>query len=112
MDLNLDRVRANVETAGTEDLLDRATVFRAGMEPEALDIIDEELRKRGVTAGEVADHAQRRQEEGLLDADGAPLRCARCSRPAVVRRWRWGKLWGVLPMFPRRMALCAEHAGE
>ena len=32
MELNLERVRRNVEQASTEDLLDRATVYRAAME--------------------------------------------------------------------------------
>ena len=50
METNLDRVRANVQAASTEDLLDRATVYREGMEPEALDLIEAELRRRGVTA--------------------------------------------------------------
>ena len=39
MELDLERVRANAQQASTEDLLDRATVFRDGMEPEALEII-------------------------------------------------------------------------
>ena len=42
MRLDLDRVRANVRAAGTEDLMDRSTVWRDGMEPEALDIIEED----------------------------------------------------------------------
>ena len=35
--LNLDRVQANVRKADLEDLLDRATVYRNGMEPAALE---------------------------------------------------------------------------
>jgi hypothetical protein len=31
MNLNLDKVRENVRRADTEDLLDRATVYRQGM---------------------------------------------------------------------------------
>ncbi len=112
MQMNLDRVRANVRAASTEDLLDRATVYREGMEPEALAIIDEELRERGVTPGEIVDHAQLRQQQTVAGRDGLALRCIRCSRPAVVQRWRWHRLWGVLPLFPRWVALCEEHAEE
>src|SRR3954453_4314818 len=45
--LDLDRVRQNVLRATDEDLLDRATVYRRGMEAAALDIIDAELAERG-----------------------------------------------------------------
>ena len=34
--LDLERVQANVRKADMEDLLDRATVYRNGMEPDAL----------------------------------------------------------------------------
>ncbi len=112
MEMNLDRVRANVQAASTEDLLDRATVYRDGMEPEALAIIDEELRERGVTPGEIFDHAQQREQQTITGRDGLALRCCRCSRPAVVQRWRWHRLWGVLPLFPRWVGLCEEHAEE
>ena len=39
---NPERVWQNAREASTEDLLDRVTVYRAGMEPEALEIIEEE----------------------------------------------------------------------
>src|SRR5262249_25099597 len=61
MELDLDRVRTNVRSATTEDLLDRATVYRAGMEPEALDIIEAELEARNVTTAEIRDHEERRR---------------------------------------------------
>ena len=44
--LDLDRVRQNIRQATTEDLLDRMTVYRAGMEEEALELIADELRSR------------------------------------------------------------------
>jgi hypothetical protein len=110
MEMNLDQVRVNVQAASTEDLLDRATVYRDGMEPEALAMIDEELRKRGVTPGEIFDHAQQRQQHAISGPDGLALRCWRCQRPAVMQRWRWQRLWGKLPLFPRRVGLCEEHA--
>jgi hypothetical protein len=110
MEMNLDRVRANIQAANTEDLLDRATVYRDGMEPEALAIIDAELRERGVTAGELFDHAQQRHKEAIPGQDGLAVRCYRCTRPAVAQGWRWHRLWGVLPVFPRWVGMCEEHA--
>jgi hypothetical protein len=112
MEMNLDRVRADVQAASTEDLLDRATVYRVGMEAEALAIIDEELRQRGVTAGELFDHAQQRHSRAIPGRDGFAMRCCRCKRPAVVQGWRWYRLWWVLPLFPRWVGLCEEHAKE
>jgi hypothetical protein len=108
MKLNLEAVRADVARATTEDLLDRATVYRDGMEPEALALIDAELRARGVGEAEVAAHTAK--GPALRDADGLPLRCARCSRPAVTVVWGWHRLFGLLPLFPVRRPLCAEHA--
>src|SRR4051812_10344167 len=93
MRIDLERVRANVREAATEDLLDRATVFRAGMEPEALPIIDEELQRRGVGPAELAEHAERRKN-ALTGADGLALRCQKCDRPAVYRAWGLHRLWG------------------
>ncbi len=108
LELNLERVKTNVQKADTEDLLDRATVYRDGMEPAALELIDAELRARGVSAAEVASHRERRART-IGGADGLPLKCEECSRPAVARRWGWHRLWGRLPVFPRRMAFCEEH---
>jgi hypothetical protein len=106
--LDLERVRANVRKADVEDLLDRATVYRNGMEAEALELIDAELRARGVEAAAVAAHRERRSAT-LYGADGLAVRCARCIRPAVARRWGWHRMWGALPLFPRRLAFCGEH---
>jgi hypothetical protein len=109
MRLDLDRVRQNVQQATTEDLLDRATVYREGMEPEALDIIEAELRRRGVRAAEMARHEEARRERALVDAEGRPVRCQKCHRPAVVETWGWHRLWGLLPIFRCRFAWCEEH---
>ena len=34
------------------------------------------------------------------------------SQSLVWRGWTMHKLWGLLPLFPRRVALCAEHLHE
>jgi hypothetical protein len=107
--LDLDRLRDNVRRANTADLLDRVTVYRQGMEAEAIEIIEAELRSRGVTAAAQVDHEQGRGAV-LRDADGLVVRCDRCAAPAVVRVRRWHRLLGLLPLFPRWLPLCAEHA--
>jgi hypothetical protein len=106
---NLDRVRTNVRQATTEDLLDRITVYRGGMEPEALELIAEELRDRGAHDEHIAAHAERRQRETKYGPDGTAVRCSRCHRPAVAEGWGWHRIWGKVPMFPRFYYYCAEH---
>jgi len=108
-ELNLDRVRDNVAKATTEDLLDRATVFRAGMEPAALAIIDEELKRREVTSTLIQHHWENRRSN-VLSQDAVAQRCSYCERPAIVQRWGWFKLFRRLPLFPWRTRLCDEHA--
>jgi hypothetical protein len=108
MNVLLERIRANVRSATTEDLLDRVTVYRAGMEPEALEIIEEELRQRNITEVDIAAHREQRQ--GLVMApEGWPLRCSRCQRPAVAEAQEWHRIWGLIPVFPRRVPYCPEH---
>jgi hypothetical protein len=109
MRINLKSVRDNVHQAATEDLLDRATVYREGMEAEALDLIEQELQERGVSRDTIVEHERKRRQEVLFDTQGTALKCYRCRRPAVVASWGWHRLWGVLPLFPRRFVRCAEH---
>ena len=78
------------------------------MEPAALELIDAELRARGVGAAEIAAHRERRLGT-IYDGDGLALKCEKCRRPAVARKWGWHRLWGVLPVFPRWKAFCEEH---
>lgn len=104
-----DKVRENVRRADTEDLLDRATAYRVGMEPEALDLIEAELERRGVSAAAVAEHGRRQQGQWLLDADGAARMCSFCRRPAVAEGWAWHRLFRLVPALPRRCRYCAEH---
>jgi hypothetical protein len=108
MDFNLDRIRINVRQAGTEDLLDRVTVYRAGMEPAAIDLIEAELHSRGVTPEQIEAHEADRRRTILPSAD-IPFRCSLCDRPAVERAWDWHRLWGILPVFPRVFYYCSEH---
>jgi hypothetical protein len=108
MQMNLERVRQNVAKATTEDLLDRCTVYRAGMEETALPIIDAELRRRGVTADEIHTHWETKRASVLMSGPTA-RRCSFCERPAVSRGWAWHRLWGKIPLFPRIFLFCEEH---
>lgn len=108
----LVRVRANVAKSSTEDLLDRVTVYRDGMEPDALDLIEAELRRRGIGVETITAHEAGRRATMKTDADGQPRLCHACRRPAVVVRWVWFRAWGLLPLFPLRAGFCAEHAAN
>lgn len=110
MELNLRRVAEFIHRADTEELLDRVTVYREGMEPAALDLMEGELDRRGVTRPEIADHAARRRATAIMLPDGTAMRCSFCSRPAVVQRRRWHRLFGVMPIFPKMFAYCEVHS--
>jgi hypothetical protein len=107
--LNLDRVRQNVHQAATEDLLDRITVYRAGMEEAALDLIEEELQSRGITPDQIHAHEESRHREIGLLPDGTAVRCSFCHRPAVAEGWGWHRLWALVPIFPRYFHYCSVH---
>jgi len=104
-----ERVRRNAENAATDDLLDRVTVYRSGMEPEALVLIEAELRSRGVTAADIKEHAVERSQQTIPLHDGTVRSCSFCHRPALAEGWRWHRLWRVLPVFPRYVFWCAVH---
>ena len=104
-----ERVLANVRHAETEDLLDRITAYRAGMEPAAIAIIETELRDRGVTPAEIAAHDARCRQETIYLQDGTAARCHFCHNPAVAQGWGWHYLWGNVPVFPRFFRYCREH---
>jgi hypothetical protein len=109
MQADPQRILLNVRQASTDDLLDRATVYRGGMTAEALEMIEAELRDRGVTPEQVEAHAERCRREVIVLSDGLPARCSFCGRPAVARGWGWHRLFGRLPLFPRRFYYCTEH---
>jgi hypothetical protein len=117
MQFDAQRVRENVRQATTEDLLDRITVYRAGMEPEAVEIIETELARRGVDADAIEAHACQRGFESIMLPDGTAQSCSLCHRPAVAQGWGWHWLspmiWGkrrpLFPIFPRWYYWCLEH---
>lgn len=111
MDVPLRAIAEYIRRAETEELLDRVTVFRELTEPAAVDLMENELSRRGQTPERIDEHDRLRRESALVGQDGTALRCWRCARPAVVWRWRWHRLFGRLPLFPRRVRECADHAG-
>lgn len=109
---DVKRIRQNAHEADTEDLLDRVTVFRQGMEPAALDLIETELRRRGVTLAQIDDHSAQRQALVLWLPDGTAARCSFCERPAVADARTWHLVFGLIPLFPYRCYYCDLHQPE
>lgn len=112
MEWNLRRVAEYIRRADTEELLDRVTVYREGMEPAALDLMEGELDRRGVTRTEIAEHDGRRRETAIMLPDGTAMRCSFCSRPAVAQERRWHRLFGRVPVVPKVFAYCEVHSAE
>jgi hypothetical protein len=106
---NAEKCLAEVSKAETTDLLDRITAYRLGMEPQAIEIIEHELERRGVSGAEIAARGEECRRECTFDRNGVALPCSRCRRPAVVAVMGWHRLWGVLPLFPRRQHYCDQH---
>jgi hypothetical protein len=109
MNLDLRAVAANIRKAETEDLLDRVTVYRDGMEPAAVDLIEGELSRRGLSPEEIAEHDRRRREEVVFRDEGTVVKCSFCHGPAVWVGWGWHRLWGWVPVFPRILTRCERH---
>ena len=110
MEANAKKLLLNIRLADTEDLLDRVTVYRAGMEPDAIDMIVAELSRRGVQAAQIAEHAEICRNECLFDADGTAKMCSLCRKPAIMEGWGWHRVMGKLPLFPRWRRYCKKHA--
>jgi hypothetical protein len=109
MELDLDRVRSNAKEAETEDLLDRVTVFRGGMDEEALPVLEAELRSRDIGEDQVQAHFESLELVVMWERPGLAYRCAFCERPATQQEWRWHRLLGLIPIFPRLVFCCPAH---
>lgn len=109
MEFRRDRVQENVRQASTEDLLDRATMYSAGMEPDALDMIQNELRDRGVSAADIRRYDQEMRPIVLFDDRGVARVCCQCRRPAVFVQKEWHQLLGLIPLFPIQGYYCDRH---
>jgi hypothetical protein len=117
MEFDRQRVLKNVRDATTEDLLDRVTVYRVGMEPAALAMIEAELEQRGIDIDAIEAHACERNFEAILYPDGTAVMCNYCHRPAVMGQWGWfwsrwmiwGKKRNLFPLWPRYCYYCSVH---
>src|SRR3954470_16063010 len=111
MRLDLRRVGEFIRRGETEELLDRVTVYREGMEPAALDLMEGELDRRGVTREQIAAHGEERWQTAIRLPDGTAMRCSFCNRPAVATSRGWYRIFrGRLPVFPRVFARCTLHS--
>ncbi|QJW94098.1 hypothetical protein [Frigoriglobus tundricola] len=127
MDYDLKRVAEYIRSAETEELLDRVTVYREGMEPAALDLMEGELDRRGVSVAQIAAHDAKQRTGAIMLSDGTARRCSFCDRPAVQQARGWHRLrlrvpFAALfigrgsaplgfsvPLFPRVFAYCSFH---
>ncbi len=109
MKLDLEAVAAWIRRAETDELLDRATVFRPEMEPEAVDLVLAELSRRGISDAKIEGHASARLACAVIRPDGTVERCRFCDRPAAVRAWKWWRLFRIVPVFPVPMPVCERH---
>ena len=96
MELDLNKVARYIRRAETEELLDRVTVYRDGMEPAAVDLMENELARRGLSPAEIEEHDRFRRETAILLADGAAMRLAVASG-------------GVLAACRRGIRSCAQR---
>ncbi len=112
--MNVDQktIVERTQASDTEELLDRVTVFREDMEPEAIRIIEAELSRRGFTDDAILAHAKNRCESNIVGDDGSALRCTSCDRPAIVEDRDWFRVFGKLPIFPRSVRYCELHSRE
>ena len=98
MEWNLKRVAEYIHRAETEELLDRVTVYREGMEPAALDLMEGELDRRGVTRAQIAEHDANQRAAAIMLPDGTAMRCSFCDRPAVRQARAWHRLRVRIPL--------------
>ena len=78
-------------------------------EPEAVEIIEVELRRRGIRREEIDAHADRRSAQMIPLPDGTATPCSFCDRPAIEQKWGLHRLWGLVPVFPRFYSYCEHH---
>ena len=109
MHVQVERWRANAAESATDDLLDRVTVLRPGMELMALEIIEKELRSRGVTDEQVEEYRFKRENEVIWREPGLAWLCSYCARPAVAWEQEWIRLLWIFPIYPRPVRCCKVH---
>lgn len=112
MELDHEKLLENIRKAHTDDLLDRVTAFRVGMEADAVDLIERELHRRDIGAEQIAERREECRRKCLFAADGSAETCSFCRKPAVSEGWGWFKVFWLLPLIPRRLRYCQVHEAE
>lgn len=111
MRVDPQRILDNARRAETEDLLDRVTLYRDQMEPDAVEVIEAELAGRGITPDDIRSHQREYQHRVVRRSDGAVAKCSFCPRAATTSHRGWHKLWHLVPIFKRTYYACDEHKG-
>lgn len=110
MPSHIQRVAEFVRHADTEELLDRVTVYREDMEGFAVELMEAELDRRGITPEEISEFHRLRLATALRDREGHVIRCLLCDRPATGRGWGWLTMFaGTVPVIPWKFAYCDLH---
>jgi hypothetical protein len=109
VDLDEQKLRDNIDRSDNDDLLDRVTAYRAGMEPAAIEWIERELHRRGVTAAQIQEYAETCQRDCVFDQNGSAKMCSFCRRPAVREGWGWHALLGMITIIPCWLRYCKDH---
>jgi hypothetical protein len=109
MDWNEQKVLKDIQSAPTDDLLDRVTAYRGGLEAEAVDWIETELHRRGISQGKIEAYRTECLRECLFHTDGIAKMCSFCRKPAVQEGWGWHRLLGKIPILPRWLRYCKAH---
>ena len=112
MEWEEQKVLMNIRAADTDDLLDRITAYRFGMELDAIEMIEQELHSRGVTADQIDEHQAAYERDCIYLPDGTAAMCSFCRRPAVAEGRIWWKIWWLVPIWPRRVRYCEAHRPE
>jgi len=100
----------NIKDADTDDLLDQVTAYRLGTEPAAIELIEKELRHRGIMAKHIAERREACEQAYIYLDDGVAAMCAFCRKPAIKQGWGWHRLFGIVPIIPRWLRYCSRHA--
>lgn len=111
-EVDIEAIRRFVMNADTFDLLDRVTILRHEMEPEALKLMENELDHRGIEPAMIQDYRAERASEVVFRNDGSISRCCQCGRAAVQKAWVWHRMYGKVPIFPMVKYFCDEHMPE
>lgn len=107
--LNSTKVLQFASKASTRELLDRVTLFRKGMETEAIEILEKELSRRGVSPRDCQEHQEKWAPKILWDSEGLPRTCCKCQNPATSLGKAWVRFFGLIPLIPYRAAFCEDH---